>query len=461
MTFTAEIILLLVVGGLFAVVFACVTRWAAPVYFVGMLFASSISLPTEEGIKIIPTLISPLQTHRNYLFAASSLLLLINLVAHPRKYRPGTVPATVITMICAGVWMGLMITLQGDPINGIQTVVLTIVSLGAVAALLNQTPDYRSAAMLFAGCVLTTSCLINLIIVGQFAVNPTAMLSSEWSRRFHGLTGNPQFLGAQLAMIITICLWMLLSKMRLIIVMVLIPVIAMNCIFLAWTGSRTGLGMCVIGVSVVLFSRFKQAAIALPVAAVGVAVAYRLLGGLLSDIDTSRLTSLQNTRRGVFSRMMEIYLEHPMIGAGIGPEGADKSENSFLYSLATYGTGMGLLYILAVVTALALMLRLLRIRHRVGVNRKGMIDLVLALNGAFMAGTLLEGYFVGRVNVLILLFVGTNVVGHLMARQLSRQHSTLEVEDSQDHRVEADSPHAPSTRGESSASVPNYAELAY
>ncbi|MFU8828198.1 MAG: hypothetical protein ACNA8P_02080 [Phycisphaerales bacterium] len=463
MAFSAEIIILIVTVGLFAAVFACASRLAAPVFFCMLLFASSISSPVEAGFYRPLTWIGPIQTYRNYLFVAAGFLLLLNLFVQGRHYRPFGAPVNVYCMIGVGLWMGLMIAVQGDPIQGILTAVAAAISLGGVAMLLNQTRDYRASMWLFVGSIFAVTCLINLVIIGQFAINPRVLLSSEWSRRFQGLTGNPQFLGAQLAMIITVCLWMLLNKTKRWVLFALIPILGLNSLFLLWTGSRTAIGMCVIGVSIVLFSRFKQAALGLPVAAAAVAVAYKLVGSLLTDVDTSRIASLENTRRGAWTRLLEIYAQNPLIGAGLEDGAVDKSENSFLYGLAAYGTGMGLLYALAIITTGTLVLRMLMVRRKADIQLKGMIDLVIALNATFFAGTILEGYFIGRVNVLIILFVGINAVGYQIVRQLAAVQSyTVPLADEQDEyqpdTVQSETgPQNKPERGDR----PNYAELAF
>lgn len=443
MELTAELIVFIAITGIFSVIVACSTRLAAPFYLCGLMFASSISSPAESGLIRSLTWIGPLQTYRSYVFIACSGLLLLNLIVQSRRYRPTTAPANAVTMLIVGLTMGLLLALQGDPIQGILTATAAIISLGAAILFLTQTEDYRKGFLIFAGCVMATSCLINAAVSVQFLINPNALLSSEWSRRFQGLTGNPQFLGVQLALYTTTLLWLLMNTRHKLVWVMLLPLLGMNALFLLWTGSRTGLGMFVLGISIVMFSRFKRAAIAIPVAAIGVMAVYKVAGAFLNDIDTSRLTSLENTRKGAWSHLFSVYRENPIIGAGFEDGVVDKSESSLLYSMATYGTSMGLLYILAILTTVNLLYKLFKIRHLVDTSTKGMIDLVFAINASFFAGSLLEGYFIARVNVAVVLFVCINVVGYQLLQQfrpvnLDQKQPTPEAAPSPGHNTDRD-----------------------
>ncbi len=451
MALSIEIIVLLTITGICSVIFACVTRAAAPLFFCVLLFASSISAPIENGIIGDLTWIGPLQMRRSELFLGASLLLLLNLLVLPRKLQPARAPANALCMLAVGLLMGLMQAAQGDPIEGILTASLASISLGATIMYFTQMPDFRTGYRHFAGCIVAVNCFIIAVMAVQMLRNPDAMLSSEWSRRFQGLTGNPQFLGAQFAIATTVALWLLLNSSRKLLLTMLVFLIGLNCLFIAWTGSRTGLGMAVIGVSIVMFSRFKRAAIGLPLAAVGVAIAYKLFGSVLTDIDTSRLTSLRNTRGGVWGRLFEVYQQSPLIGVGFGTGELDKSENSFLYGMAAYGTGMGLLYLIAAIATAMLITKLVALRRLADAGQRGMIDLVIAVNAAFFAGTVFEGYFIGRVNVLVIFFVSTNVIGFQLLRQMqARPHAAVAPLRS------GDDPVAPAERDDDDL---NYAEL--
>jgi hypothetical protein len=174
-------------------------------------------------------------------------------------------------------------------------------------------------------------------------------------------------------------------------------------LLLIWTGSRGGMGMFLIGATAVLYRRFGQTVLLLPLVAIALVVMLKVAEAANIKLGAERLMDTTNTRAAPWSSLLKSGLSSPIFG--VGPESVEGSENSYLLAFASYGFGMVILMFLLVGISALQCLRLYRVRRSVDPATGSLIDLVLGQQAIYFLGSVFEGYVNARVgsNLVILL----------------------------------------------------------
>lgn len=395
----------LMVAGAFAVVLliGLLSRlqWAYVIVGV-MFFLASLGVARKWWGGVQALWLFPIQNNRSVLYITAGSMLIVCVIGHLHRMRFGSMPSQAFVLLVMALYASLMRFVQESPADGAASIAFSMCTilplLLVVPALLAEWRDWTTLIRTLA---ITNAAWLAAVVV-QFGINP-AQLTIDRSSRFVGLTGNPQHAGVYLAVTATIALWLFLNDHKQRYRLLWLGMLGLNGILLAWTGSRTGMGMFVIGLSGVLYSRVGRSILYLPVVVFALAGAYQLALALGVDLGLERLASTQNTRADAWGTLIENGLENPLFGVGISDAG--DSENSYLYGFAAYGLGMVLLTGLLMLVSARIVWKLFSIRRYVEPYQRSLIDLIIAYIGMYFAGAVFEGYIMARVAANLVLFI--------------------------------------------------------
>ena len=189
-----------------------------------------------------------------------------------------------------------------------------------------------------------------------------------------------------------------------------VALLAINMLFLVWTGSRTGGLMFVVGLMAVLYARIGKAVLLFPVAALVVWGLMLLAVYLDIGANLERLVSLENTRQGVIAGQINAILERPLTGVGWRGESIG-TENSYLGGFAGYGIVYFLLTLGLTLTCMWQCFRLTTRRRWLPPEQRPLVDLYCAFNAMYFAGAGFEGFILARAapQVMLPLFSAVGV----------------------------------------------------
>ena len=275
------------------------------VLLAGLLLIASIATPLDWTGRPIRTWLSPIQNIRSEVFAGLGVLLYVSLLVHLPRLSLRTYSHQAIMLFFIGLYEGLLRLLTFNILDGTTTIVLRIfVVLPAawlIPALLSQRRDW-----IF---LLRTISVVALLWIAasavQFVLNPSVLSPGGGGRRFQGMLSNPQHAAAFLAFAIVVAAFLALNDSPLKLRPIWIGLAGLSFLLLLWTGSRTGVAMCLLGMMFVLYPRLKSAIFVIPVAAAVFLVALRVIHGSGIETDFARLTSTQDTRSAGWLGMLE------------------------------------------------------------------------------------------------------------------------------------------------------------
>ncbi len=386
-----------IVGGLVAGAVAALSLASRPrlvLPLVGLImFIASLGLRIDKMTeRPILTWLAPLQTYRSQLYVALGALLFFAL---PRLVGGGSlrIPAQALVLFLIGAYNALMRLLHGDANQAALSLgiaVFAVLSFMLVVPLTLRDNDdamklerfvgYAGLAMLFATAV-------------QIGLDQSALMAGP---RFTGFTANPQFAAIVSASVCTNLVWLSMYDDRKWRKIMWLGGGAAFGVIVLWTGSRTGLGMAVLGLGCVLYRRLGNMILLLPV---GALIAYPIFVFLSPDEDielaTSRLFEGGDTRTLSWQAMLETGMENPLIGVGVEDAGA--SENSFLLAFAGYGIGMVMLTMALAAVSAWVVLQAWRVRKRVWPEDRPLVDLIIAHNAMYLGSSMFEGIMLTRV----------------------------------------------------------------
>ncbi|MDX2016141.1 MAG: hypothetical protein SFY95_00715 [Planctomycetota bacterium] len=390
-------LLVLAVGGVGAAVVVLMmlrSARAAMLVLGAMVFLSALGVPKDQLGRFYSTWLLPLQTYRSELFMALGGMLVLGVAGHFGKVTVRNIPGQALVFVAIGTYAALMRIFHEGIESGLQSLLfvgLTVVPMLIIIPALLRTWDdllFALRGLVIAGVMWTGATAI------QFALNRSFVIMGG-ENRFTGLTGNPQHAATYLAPMAIAAVWLVLNdtlrKHR----WFFIVAAGFFVLMLAWSGSRTGALMFVVGLTAVLYARLGRAVFILPV--LGGAV-YGLVQGAIAlgiDLGLERLVSTTNTRDIVFKTLLADGLSSPLLGVGI--KETRGSENSYLLAFAAYGVGMVLMVVLLMFVSLIICIKVFSARSQLEGWRKYLCDLVLGFNAMFFIGAFFEGYIMARV----------------------------------------------------------------
>lgn len=420
MNFPPAILGAIVVAGLcYALVYlmGITKKWGILVPVLAMMLFGSMSLPLTWNDRINPTIWLPLQSNRSTLYLGFGVLACLMMVFQTNRLRGKSVSVSAVLLLLSGLYASSLRMVHNTPLDAAQSIVLSIVTLVPFLLTAAMIIDrFNDLIVLVRGIVVLGLAWLGMTGM-QIVVNPSYVTTGN-QNRFVGLYANPQHSGAFMAFLCVCILWLLLNDLKRF-KMIYLGLLSVSGILLMWTGSRTGMGMAVVGISATLYSRVGRAILFLPVVGVVGYAGLKVLVGVMGDTaGIERLASTANTRDYAWWKLISVGMENPIFGAGT--ELAEMSENSWLYGFASYGILM-----LAILLGIALiggieMLRSFRARFTVHGEYRNYFDFLNGLMMMYFAGAVLEGYMVSRVNSTLGFFMMASVANANLRRLAKR-----------------------------------------
>jgi len=394
--------------------------------FGGLLLFGSIAVGRDWKDNAIPGIWLTIQSYRSEGYFLFGVLLLGLILIQIWRGSGKGVSAAAWLLVLLSFYAATLRFFHNGPADGLFSIAFVIGTVVPVAMLprlvIDDFEDFLR--ILRTVCVVSTGWLAMCAM--QFVVNPRHLTTGN-ENRFLGLLSNPQHAAALAAFTAVVAVWLLLNDSYRRYVLVYAALAGINMILIAWAGSRTGMGMVVVGLSFVLFSRAGRAILLLPIVALLGVVLFKLLGqaeGLGSGLD--RLASTENTRSEAWQTLLATGRGAPMIGVGM--EDIDRSENSWLYAFAAYGIGAAALSVLATALMVWEMLKLGAKRFGAEVLAKPYIDFVLGFVMMYLAGAVFEGYMIARVGAPSVFIVMVLSMGAVLRKNLLSQHPVMHDE---------------------------------
>lgn len=412
---------LAVVGAAFALVLAVKFKAAMLAYGL-MLFAGSLSPPTDWEGRFVNTWLMPIQMRRSEIVLGAGVLLGLSLLMHSKRIRWERMAGQAVFMLVIALYAAFVrMVASQNPQEGVKTLFFALGTLVPAIAVLPSLFEDKEDVMNFLRVVALVSAGWALACAVQFVVRRQVLVLGGGFARFNGMLSNPQHAGAYLAFMTTTCIFLLLNETKQRYRIIWAGLSALNGIMLLWTGSRTGTAMCGMATMMVLYTRLGRAVLFLPIALGAFVLLFSIVGDQMGDA-LQRFGGGGDTRSVAWDRLSEQFSDNPMFGTGAAEDTAS-SENSLLLGLASYGILMGLIIGLFMLFSAYQMLRLFALRFRLDPLERRMADYVIGVNAAYFAGSMFEGYIVSRVSSPMIFMLGFAAVGAwLMNRAHEARH---------------------------------------
>jgi hypothetical protein len=309
---------------------------------------------------------------------------------------------------------------------------LIFLAIGIVAALgLRQWAYGTNSVYFFTIAVCSSSFLFAIATEWHLFTNPSAI---HIGSRLMGTTANPQHAAVFLSLSLPAVIYLLTSKTsipRWMQLTFLLPLLIMNLHLLLLTGSRTGLLMAIVAITIQCCFLFKGAFLTIALIA---SIALAVLPQLIGNESLERYVSMEDTRTLVWRAQWEVFLANPVFGAP--HEGAQfrAAENSWLAVMASFGiVGIACL-IWLLVAFLGTAKELWKRRHNFGYREDA--GFMLASIFTLFAGSFFEAYLLGVITFPVLFIAGLAVVceksleqSKSPARNFTTHHKCFVTED--------------------------------
>jgi hypothetical protein len=403
----------LIVSGFFVVGLA--KKWGILLPYMGMILFSAMALPVDWQDRLRPTFWLPIQQKRSILFLACGVAGILVVLMQLTRLRGKAKSLSIWLLVAAGMYGSMLRFVHDSPADGAFSMVFTIITLLPLALTASLVIDEIEDIVLILRSIAIVFGVWTFMVMVQVAVNPTFVIYGN-EYRFVGLVSNPQHASVFLSFCCVVLLWLLFNDIKKLKIFY-IGLLGICGIFLLWTGSRTGIGMTVIGVCAILYTRAGRAILFMPIVALitymGIKVVVNVIG---IDVGVDRLVSTTDTRSAAWWVLIETGLEYPLFG--IGTEDNTRSENSWLYGFAAYGIGMVGILILFTLVAFVESINSIRARFSIAPEHRIYVDLSLGIVAMYFAGALLEGYMISRVSSTLCFYPVAAAAGAVIRKGL-------------------------------------------
>jgi len=378
-------------------------RWGMLVPFFLLLFASCLATPRDWADRVLPTVWLGIQTRRSEIFLIAGAAGVLMALAQFGRLSGKRVAMSGVLLACVGLYSAMLRLHHGGAADGFESMlfaVCTLLPLLVVAPLVMDEPgDIRKILRVMVG----VNALWLAMCALQFVINSTYLTQGN-QYRFQGLLGNPQHAGTLMAFFGVVVLWLLLNDRGAVTKFIYTGILGANMVLLIWSGSRTGMGMALVGFAGVMYTRLGKSMLFMPFAAVIAYFGFKMVLSLTGlDIGAARLTTLEDTRTEAWFRLIASGMESPLFGVGM--DEVDRSENSWLYAFASYGIGLFALTVLMTLVAGFEVLRAVRLRSVLTLDERRVLDLNIGVVAMYFAGAVLEGYMISRVSASLPIYM--------------------------------------------------------
>lgn len=409
-----------VLGGIFLLLGGIRNTRAGAAIVCLIVFFASISPQAEGRAFYGQTWLFSLQSKRAELYLAASCLLAVVVAFNARFLRTDRISAVAMLMLVINLFAGVLDT-RHDPAGGAQRIGLAAVSLGALAMFVSahvKTWDDFLPLMRALGAVGVLWVGGSLV---QAVIDQSQMLVG-WQRRFVGLLGNPQgtavYLGPQSAIVLWLTLNDPVKRMRLF----WIALYAILLMMVAWTGSRTGAILTILGAMFMLRARLGAMVFVLPLIGLGlVGVAY-FVNAIGIQLPFDRLLSGGDTRSEAWAGLLKDALSTGLLGEGAG--GARYVENAYLLGWVIYGPIMLAIMLIQLMAMGVNGIKLWRARHEMPTSARRLVDLIVAYYAMFFVGAQFEWYIVSRIDANICFVVIFSCMGSCLVSMVENNRQS-------------------------------------
>jgi hypothetical protein len=357
------------------------------------LFATCVAPSVDDAMeRFNPTWIFPLQMHHSAIHLGLGVFLtIIAVVSGGMSVRLISIQS--ILMLLMALYAGLMQFFHEDSSAAIEAIGFAFATIPCFALAAGLSTRGYDACLNVLRMMMWVSVVWTFCCSVQFVINPKYLLSNQG--RFFGILGNAQHAAVLVAIMAVIALWLLMHDSRKRTKILWITLLAINLLFLIWTGSRTGGLMFIIGLMSILYARIGKAVLLFPVALLVVWGLAALATALEINANLERFVSLENTRQGVIAGQLTAIVENPLIGVGWRGE-AISTENSYLGGFGAYGIIYFLLTVVLLAVSMWKCFRLTTQRRWLAREQRPLIDLFCAFNFMYFAGAMFEGFILAR-----------------------------------------------------------------
>ncbi len=370
----------------------------------GVLMASALTAAVDETkTGYVQTWMVGIQLRRAEFHLAFGIVLSV-LMLFQRGLSVSMFTFQGVMVLLMGMYAGLLQFVHKDnPMDAVQTVLFYLATVPCLLVIVPQLAKDSDGVFKLIRTIMWVSVLWTFCCSVQYVLDPRKLVNLQG--RFWGMLANAQQAAVLCAPFAVCAIWLLLNDPKKRNKILWIALIAINLLFLAWTGSRTGALMFVVGVTFVLYARIGQAVLLLPAAALMLWGLFTLAVELKIYENLERLVSTENTRTAAWASMWNNALQSPLLGVGFDDAGG--SENSYLLGFASYGIVYFLMTLALLLGSMFICWRVLLGRRFVGRVDRGIIDLFIGCNAMYFAGSFFEGYMLGRSNCsqVLLLFI--------------------------------------------------------
>lgn len=394
-----------------------------------VLFVNALTAPTNyERTQYIITWMSPLQIHRAEAHLALGIILTIFVVVTGRL-RSQDVPIQGLLMLAIALYAGVLQFFHETPAAGAKSIGFALATIPCMLYATPASTRTHEDCMRFLRSLMWVSVAWTVCCSVQFVINPKNLVNLQG--RFWGMLANAQQAGMLTAPFVVVALWLLLNDKVRRLRLLWIALIAINLLFLGWTGSRTGALMLIMGLMFVLYNRIGKMVLLLPFAVVMFFGLSYLAKELQIGSNLERLVSTENTRSAVWARQLANIGRSPLVGVGWKDSGG--SESSWLGGFAGYGIGMFLLMLSLLAYSVWLCLRFQLRRRQFPAESRPLIDLFCSWNAMYFTVATFEGIMLGRSSApqtTMLMFAGLGVyLTNVLAAQRLETESEVFVDD--------------------------------
>jgi O-antigen ligase len=397
-----------------------------------ILFIYLIGLPIDFYGRPVQQWINPLQANRTSIIVGLvPIILLGGWFILPPSVNQST-PKPIFFLVALYFYIGAVRIIHNGLIDGILTVLLAMFTLATIVVVFQRLSNDWDDFLIFPRVIVIAVAAFLAASAFQFVINPDKILIGI-TDRFIGVAANPQFAAVLCGIGLIVMIWLAMYDRRRFLWIYVGMAILTGMALLA-TGSRTGVLMFILGLSVLGIRRFGRQLLLIPLLGIGLMLMIQLAGAIGIDLPLDRFLAGSDTRTFAWRELLSMAQSSPWIGVGVA--GAGMSENSILYAAASYGILAPLLLIGLGIGCLSLGISLFRRTQPYPILHP-QADLVNAIFAAYFAGAVFEGYMIGRVTSMLIVITLTIVCGQLLLDRLTVWESE-EMIPEPDLTVEAD-----------------------
>lgn len=386
---------LLILAGCLVIVFAlCVNRPRLGIVALGVLIFLSMPSPAVDYLDRWIQPPRPLDTLVLYSRSVTAVLVMVMTVAllfQLSRVGDFKIPTPLIWLFAIQAFLCIRVGIGGMPgeaIARLMVFALIFIGLGVALPVVMRARGQISTPVIAMGIAITLFAVANLYYM---AVDFHQGFRQD---RWLGINGNPNQVGMIVAVFTPAVLGLIVWKgttrpLRL----MMIGVLGLLLVMLLLTGSRGSAATLIIGV--VMFFRVQLGRFvffAIPIALAGMLILQQLDADSATQFE--RITSLEDTRSGVYQVAIEQLMKKPFFGAG---DNFNYVENAYLTFVNKTGLLGAIVLAAAIASVFKLVFQCLLVRRNMGQDAP-IADAGIAGMMAIGANSMIEATFMANLS---------------------------------------------------------------